>query len=372
MAEAHTFGRYRVTKSLGAGAMGEVYEAIDDVLGREVAIKTLRTDSGAVLLDERFRNEARAIAKLSHPNIVQLFDIDLAAPQPYLVMERVAGPPVADELPLPVEQLIPLGIQIARALAAAHAAGVHHRDVKPSNILAAGDGVWKLADFGVAHVPSSSLTMTGQFVGSPAYAAPEALVKGVTGAASDVYGLGATLYQCAAGKWPRLEAKGALLAPTPPLAQLAPHVPPHVCAAIDRAIALDHEKRPTAAELAELLAKDPRGATAAGPASPARHYLPWMFAGGAAIALEIGIAVTRGSSHGAMNVPGPAASQPDEQQEIDQLNDIANQANTGDVDGARDRLQDYEDSHGEDELTRDLRHQLDRLRHKHKGPKHPD
>ena len=361
--------------------MGEVYEAVDDVLGREVAIKTLRTDSGAVLLDDRFRNEARAIAKLSHPNIVQLFDIDLAATPPYLVMERVAGPPLSEQLPLPVSQLIPLGIQIARALAAAHAAGVYHRDVKPSNILGAGNGMWKLADFGVAHVPSSSLTMTGQFVGSPAYAAPEALVKGVTGAASDIYGLGATLYECAAGKWPRLEAKGALLAPVPPLAQLAPHVPAHVCAAIDRAVALDHEKRPTAAELAELLAKSPAttmtapAMTATSPEPAPRgaraSWKPWLFAGGAAIALAIGIAVTRGSSHEAVSLPAALPSseqQPDEQQELDQLNDIANQANAGDVDGARERLRDYEEAHGEDELTRDLRHQLDRARKgKHRG-----
>ncbi|MBV8757011.1 MAG: serine/threonine protein kinase [Deltaproteobacteria bacterium] len=355
MAEAHTFGRYRVTKSLGAGAMGEVYEAVDDVLGREVAIKILRTDSGAVLLDDRFRNEARAIAQLSHPNIVHIFDIDLAATPPYLVMERVAGPPLADQLPLPVEQLIPLGIQIARALASAHAAGVFHRDVKPSNILAAGNGMWKLADFGVAHVPDSSVTMTGQFVGSPAYAAPEALVKGVTGAASDVYGLGATLYECAAGRWPRLEAKGALLAPVPPLAQLAPHVPAHVCAAIDRAVALDHEKRPTAAELAELLAKAPSR-----PAAARASWKPFVFAGAALVALAIGIAVTRGGSHDTPPINAPAGDD-------SELQDIANQANAGDIDGARERLKDYEETHGEDETTRDLRHQLDRLRKKHHG-----
>ncbi len=364
--EARQFGRYRVTRSLGSGAMGEVYEAVDDVLGREVAIKTVKPVRGALQLDDRFKQEARAIAQLSHPGVVQLFDIDLAAEPPYLVMERVAGPSLSAKLqegPLRTGDLVPLGIQIARALAAAHAAGVYHRDVKPSNILGAGNGMWKLADFGVAHVPSSSLTMTGQFVGSPAYAAPEALVKGVTGAASDVYGLGATLYECAAGKWPRLEAKGALLAPVPPLAQLAPHVPAHVSAAIDRAVALDHEKRPTAAELAELLAKGPSGA-----ARPAAHasWKPWVFAGGAAIALAIGIAVTRSHDAPAVSLPANVPQQPDEQQEIDDLNDIANQANSGDIDGARNRLHDYEESHGEDELTRDLRHQLDRAR----KPKH--
>src|SRR6185312_13713935 len=167
-----------------------------------VAIKTLRKTSGALFLDDRFRNEARAIAKLTHPNIVAVFDVDVAATPPYLVMERVPGPALDDRLTsgaLPADQLIPLGIQIARALAAAHEAGVVHRDVKPANVLAAGTGTWKLADFGVAHVPDSSLTMTGQFVGSPAYAPPEALVRGQTGPAGDIYGLGATLYEAAAG-----------------------------------------------------------------------------------------------------------------------------------------------------------------------------
>src|SRR5262245_66662401 len=107
--------------------MGEVYEAVDEVLGREVAIKTLKTSSGvaARLLDDRFRQEARAIAQLSHPGVVQVFDIDVKAEPPYLVMERVAGPSLADQLedgPLSVEDLVPLGIQISRALAAAHAA----------------------------------------------------------------------------------------------------------------------------------------------------------------------------------------------------------------------------------------------------------
>jgi len=360
VAEPHTFGRYRVTKTLGSGAMGDVFEAIDDVLGREVAIKTLRTDSGAVLLDDRFRNEARAIAKLSHPNIVHIFDVDIAATPPYLVMERVAGPPVSELLPLPAEQLIPLGIQIARALAAAHENGVFHRDVKPSNILAAGAGMWKLADFGVAHVPSSSLTMTGQFVGSPAYAAPEALVKGITGAASDVYGLGATLYEAAAGRWPRLDAKGALLAPVPPLATLAPTVPAHVCAAIDRAVSFEHEKRPTAAELAQLLARGPTTTaattTTATPTAAPLRWKPWAFGAAALAALVLLFANTR--SHDGAVVPPSTAPTDDS---TDELQQIADQANSGDVEGARDRLEDYEQRVGETPASRDLRHQLDHL-----------
>ncbi|HEY6180136.1 MAG TPA: serine/threonine-protein kinase, partial [Kofleriaceae bacterium] len=219
MTEPRSFGRYRVTGTLGSGGMGDVYTAVDDVLGRDVAVKTLRghrSELAARILDERFRLEARAIAALHHPGVVQVFDIDLSADPPFLVMERVAGPSLKDRLAggaLLPDELRTMGIQIGRALAAAHAAGIVHRDVKPANILAAGGGIWKLADFGVAHVPDSSLTLTGQFVGSPAYAPPEALVRGQSGPAGDVYGLGATLYQAAAGRWPRVEdTSGALLA----------------------------------------------------------------------------------------------------------------------------------------------------------------
>jgi serine/threonine-protein kinase len=370
VAEPHSFGRYRVTKPLGTGAMGEVYEAVDDVLGRDVAIKTLRTSGGALFLDDRFRNEARAIAKLTHPNIVAVFDVDVAATPPFLVMERVPGPSLADRLragPLRTDQLIPLGIQIARALATAHEAGVVHRDVKPANILAAGPGTWKLADFGVAHVPDSSLTLTGQFVGSPAYAAPEALVKGITGAASDVYGLGATLYEAAAGRWPRLEAKGALLAPVPPLCTLAPSLPPHVCDAIDRAVALDHAKRPSAAELAELLARKHDGVPA-----PLR-WKPYAIGLAALVAIAVVVSL-RHSSPPAAAVVAPTTE--DEPVDLNaELQQIADQANAGDLDGARERIDELEHQLGPDDpdahhALHDLRKQLDELRKPEHGRKH--
>jgi serine/threonine protein kinase len=324
--------------------MGEVYEAVDEVLGREVAIKTLKTSNGmaARLLDDRFRQEARAIAQLSHPGIVQVFDIDVKAEPPYLVMERVAGPSLDVRLadgPLSAEDVIPLGIQIARALAAAHAAGIVHRDVKPANILAAGAGAWKLADFGVAHVPDSSLTITGQFVGSPGYASPEALVKGISEPSGDVYGLGATLYEAVAGRWPRLEKKGALLAPVPPLREIAPHVPQEIAAAIDRAVSFEADQRPTAAELASLLAHAAGSATGDAahastmnapavvplsssavsslvsssavsmPGVPRQRpvrWKPWAISGAIALVIVVGLA-SRGSSRDTPRTDSPAA-----------------------------------------------------------------
>ncbi len=311
---AEAFGRYKVTGTLGVGGMGEVYEAIDEVLGRPVAVKTLRGKHGGLaarLLDERFKQEARAIAALAHPGVVQVFDIDLTAEPPYIVMERVAGPSLKERLAkgvLGASELRALGVQVGRALAAAHEAGIVHRDVKPANILSATGGAWKLADFGVAHVPDSAITMTGQFVGSPAYAAPEALVRGETGVAGDVYGLGATLYEAAAGRWPRSDAtSGALFGPVPPLRELVPALPHELAAAIDRAVAVEPSHRPSASELADALAgasSDP-GVTlghhtvVGSPAGPVVGISkpPWKWiAIGAAAVLAIGIiaAIARG------------------------------------------------------------------------------
>jgi len=285
--------------------MGEVFAAIDDVLGREVAVKVLRghrNGLAARMLDDRFRQEARAIAALSHPGVVAVFDLDLTADPPYLVMERVAGPSLKERLatgPLPVNELRALGIQIGRALAAAHAQRIIHRDVKPANILAAGPGTWKLADFGVAHVPDSSLTMTGQFVGSPAYAPPEALVRGQCDAEGDVFGLGACLYQAAAGSWPRLDATtGGLLAPVPPIASLVP-LPDEIAAIIDRAVAIEAAHRPTASDLADALA----GASSAPGATPDVHAAPAARATSAPVVDSTSIP---GASAIALSSPGMA------------------------------------------------------------------
>lgn len=314
------FGRYRVTGKLGAGAMGEVYAAVDDVLGRQVAIKTLRSQAsgvGARMVDERFRLEARAIATLTHPGIVQVFDIDLSANPPFLVMERVIGPSLKERLEqgpaMPESDVRGMGIQIAHALAAAHAAGIVHRDVKPANILFAGDGKWRLVDFGVAHVPDSSLTMTGQFIGSPAYAAPEALVGGKSLPAGDIFGLGATLYLAASGKWPRGDGPSAPLAPIPSVRELAPGLDAALVEAIDRAIALEHERRPTALELAAALERPPAKPAADEtvfvpdePRKPRRRWKPLVL--GAAGVLLLGAAIAIGTATRSARAPASRTS----------------------------------------------------------------
>ena len=399
------FGRYKVTGTLGAGGMGEVYEAVDEVLGRPVAVKTLRGKHGGLaahLLDERFKQEARAIAALAHPGVVQVFDIDLAAEPPYIVMERVAGPSLKERLAQGVlgsGELRALGVQVGRALAAAHAAGIVHRDVKPANILSATGGAWKLADFGVAHVPDSAITMTGQFVGSPAYAAPEALVRGETGPAGDVYGLGATLYEAAAGRWPRSDAtSGALFGAVPPLRELVPALPHELAAAIDRAIAVEPAQRPSASELADALAgasSDP-GVTLghhtvvgspAGPVATSKP-LPWKpIAIGIAVVLLIGTiaALTRSSSSGESVATGPTANQekpspseppattPLEPGELRAVtpavattdrraakdwNKVVDKLYKGELGEAAKKLSEFERKWGESEETKSLREQL--------------
>ena len=420
MAEAN-FGRYRVTGTLGAGGMGEVYAAIDDVLGREVAVKTLRghrSELAARILDQRFRLEARAIAALHHPGVVQVFDIDLSADPPYLVMERVAGPSLRERLAagaLELDELRAMGIQVARALAAAHAAGILHRDVKPANILAAGAGTWKLADFGVAHVPDSSLTLTGQFVGSPAYAPPEALVRGQSSAAGDVYALGATLYEAAAGRWPRRDTEtGALFAPLPPLHELAPGLPVDLSAAIDRAVATEPDRRPSASELADALAgagtvvstgagpsagmpagtslgasvQTASGTRAGAPRAPgARRWQPWAL-GAAAVLVLVAIAA-RGSSPDAALPREPSGAPAHDRDDRDDRDDgddrrdpreirvtppagmdgkqtrdwnkIVEALDRGHYEDARHKLREFEDKYGQTDETRALAPQLEQL-----------
>ncbi|OLT11809.1 hypothetical protein BJF78_25995 [Pseudonocardia sp. CNS-139] len=214
-------GRYRMRELVGRGGMGSVWRATDELLGREVAIKQIRTDlqpaAEAAVARERTMREARIAAALHHPNVVSIFDVVIDGGQPWLVLEyvpsRSLGSILSEYGALHPAHVGTIGMQIAAALAAAHAAGIVHRDVKPDNILIAstpgqGDAVgWpgtvKLTDFGVSHATATpTLTSTGVLTGTPAYFAPETARGEGTDARSDVYSLGATLYAAVEGRPP--------------------------------------------------------------------------------------------------------------------------------------------------------------------------
>jgi serine/threonine-protein kinase len=210
-------GRYRIERLLGSGSMGNVYLAHDSDLDRPVAVKTLRdlaldAEMREVFLS-RFKNEARAAARLQHPNIVQIFDVgDDPQVGPYLVFEYVPGHTLKQELkksgPLSRDNLLDLAQHVGDALATAHLAGVIHRDLKPENLLITQNGQVKLADFGIARIPNADLTKEGQFLGTPCYAAPETLRSGEYSEQSDLFSFGAVIYEAASGEraFPGVEA----------------------------------------------------------------------------------------------------------------------------------------------------------------------
>jgi serine/threonine protein kinase len=202
-------GRYRIERLLGSGSMGTVYLGHDADLDRPVAVKTLRdlaldADMRDVFL-KRFKNEARAAARLQHPNIVQIFDVgDDPKVGPYLVFEYVPGHTLKQELskggPLSRDNLLDLAQHVGDALATAHLAGVIHRDLKPENLLITQNGQVKLADFGIARIPNADLTKEGQFLGTPCYSAPETLRSGEYSEQSDLFSFGAVIYEAACGE----------------------------------------------------------------------------------------------------------------------------------------------------------------------------
>jgi hypothetical protein len=309
------FGRFRAEARLGAGAMGTVHRAYDDVLGRAVAIKTLHPGN-QIGIRERFLQEARAIGAVHHPNILAVHDAGTEGDIPYLVMELAPGGSLRERIkagPLAADAVRQIGIQIARALVAAHAANILHRDVKPANILCAQDGTWKLADFGIARMPDSSLTITGQFLGSPSYAAPEALRAGTFSPASDVYGLGATLYEALTGAPPYgqhdIQSLFRKIEQDPPPLRSLPAVPGLLGDAIMSALARDPSKRPSADRLAHLLAASDTVDAAPAPLRWTRTRM-LAVAGVLAAALLIIILASRGGSPGAVALPTQGLQDP--------------------------------------------------------------
>nr|WP_312880334.1 protein kinase [Actinokineospora xionganensis] len=205
-------GRYRLRALLGQGSMGTVWEAYDEHLHRPVAVKEVRLDQGipegeADELRERTMREARAIAVVSHPNVITLHDVVRVDGEPFVIMEYMPAASLAQILrangPLTDTQAAVVGDAIAAGLQAAHEAGITHRDVKPGNVLVGLDGRVKLTDFGIArNVSEKTLTRTGIMLGSPAYIAPEIASGAAVSPRADLWGLGATLYAAVEGRAP--------------------------------------------------------------------------------------------------------------------------------------------------------------------------
>ncbi|MFF7246615.1 serine/threonine-protein kinase [Embleya sp. NPDC008237] len=203
-------GRYRLGDQLGRGGMGTVWRAVDTMLDRDVAVKEMRLprfvdDDDRSTLSARMLREARAAARIDHPNVVTIFDVAEEDGRPWIVMELVRGLSLAQELdkegPIPPEQVAELGLRLLAALEAAHEAGVLHRDVKPANVLLARNGRVVLTDFGVASVEdSATLTQAGAMVGSPEYLAPEQIAGEPPGPQADLWSLGATLFEAVEGR----------------------------------------------------------------------------------------------------------------------------------------------------------------------------
>jgi serine/threonine-protein kinase len=208
----HHIGRYEVIKTIGKGAMGIVYKARDPLLDRVVAVKTIMSPQGqgrrvrSAFL-ERFQREAKAAAKMQHPAIVTIFDVgvDDESGAPFMVLEYLPGESLADRLDrvrFPLARSVQIALDLASGLSFAHRQRIVHRDVKPANVLHAGDNRWKLADFGIARMPDSDLTQVGIFMGTPGYSPPEAIREGRYTPQADVFAWGAVFYELLSGRIP--------------------------------------------------------------------------------------------------------------------------------------------------------------------------
>ena len=264
--------RYQLEELVGSGGMSSVFRARDTLLERNVALKILHAHYGKdEATVERFRREARAVAQLSHPNIVTVIDRGEADGRQFIVFEYVDGLTlkelVEERGPLPVREVVELAIGIARGLAFAHMSGLVHRDVKPQNVLLNGDGKPKVTDFGIARsIDVAGFTQTGTVLGTSHYMAPEQASGGRVDAQSDVYSLGAVLYELLTGEVPFDADSFVAVAmrhvhdPAPSVLERRPDCPLRLAAAVDRALAKDPIDRfPTmeafAAELEAVLGR---------------------------------------------------------------------------------------------------------------------
>jgi serine/threonine-protein kinase len=263
-------GRYEVVERIGRGGMGEVFRCRDPLIGRQVAVKVLYASAGHPAHDAemqaRFKREAAATGTLAHPGIVGVYDFgrDEELGLWFIVLEFVEGQGLnlmlAEHGRLPVSEVVPLGFQLADALAFAHAHGVVHRDIKPSNVLVRRDGVAKLVDFGLAAVEGWEVTMAGRVFGSPSYMAPERIQGKAGGPAADQFSLGVVLYETLSGAnpfaapTPEARLLRILHDDPPPIGQVVEDVPEDLAQLVARLMSRDETERFSATdELAERL-----------------------------------------------------------------------------------------------------------------------
>lgn len=254
-------GPYRIKKQIGQGGMGVVYEAVHEVLQREVAIKELlgssRKDKEAM---ERFRREGMALAQLRHESVVGIHDLFVAREKLYMVLEFVNGLNLRELLekgPLPWDVAAIVGMRLASALEHAHHHQVIHRDLKPANVMVSRSGEVKLMDFGIARDQTlSTLTGTGLAMGTPMYMAPEVITGNKADGQTDIYSLGVLLYECVSGQRPYSGVqpekifKAILTGKHTPLQKAAKSVPKQLSKIIERCMKVDPKKRfANAAEL---------------------------------------------------------------------------------------------------------------------------
>jgi eukaryotic-like serine/threonine-protein kinase len=265
--------RYDVGRTLGSGGMGEVFLARDRVLGRDVALKVLRTQfAGDSEFAERFKREARSAASLSHPNIVQVYDRgDTEDGSSYIAMEYVPGGTLKEKIvgdgPLGAREAAALGAQVAEALEAAHERGMVHRDIKPQNVLLTDRGDAKVADFGIARAGSSvTISRTGSVMGTAGYMSPEQALGEPATPKSDLYSLGIVLFEALTGELPFTADNPIAVSmkhvnePVRPPREIDPTIPEGMNALITRLMAKNPEDRYASAdELADDLWRISRG-----------------------------------------------------------------------------------------------------------------
>jgi len=268
MTEMTSLGKYEIRRELGRGAMGVVYEGYDPMIKRVVALKTIRADQltgeSAESVIARFRREAQAAGRLNHPNIVSIYDFGEEGGFSYIAMEYVEGRELKDYFQanerFATADIVRIMTQILDALGYSHRLGVVHRDIKPSNVILLADGGVKVADFGIAHIESSSMTQVGTVLGTPSYMSPEQIMGLPVDGRSDLFSAGVILYQFLTGERPFSGSATATMHkvleedPLPP-SRFNVQVPGAMDAVVRKALAKRPDERfQTAAEFAAALA----------------------------------------------------------------------------------------------------------------------